>query len=400
MRATGEWALRAIEHSANMRPFGSRSMESPAKIRDLWDRAIVLHGQYRYADALECLLTLEPCLPDDPGLLDNLGIAYRDSGDLVRAEQYFRRVCVVRPDDPAAHFNLALTLLRAGRLREGFQEYEWRWQVPQFREQRRELPQPLWQGEPLNGRRILIYGEQGAGDAIQFVRYAPLVRAAAGEVTIEVLPHLGRLLTWMDGGYPIVNALSADVGFDLQCPLMCLPQRFGTDLDSVPPPPSFSLPAAMKEKWAVRLRTGRTGVGVVWAGNPKHSSDAARSLPAHHLRPLTSLVELWSLQTGPAAGDTPAGIVSLAEELTDFGETAAAISGLDLAVTVDTAVAHLAGSLGKPVWLLLDYASDWRWMLGREDSPWYPSMRIFRQQHPGEWDDVIQRVASELRRVI
>jgi len=359
----------------------------------------MLHGQGRYGEALDCLHALEPRLPDHPGLLSNLGVVCRDSGDLARAEQYLRRACAARPNHPATHYNLALTLLRAGRLREGFHEYEWRWQVRQFAEQRREFPQPLWQGEPLDGRRILIHGEQGAGDAIQFVRYAPLVRDAGGEVTVEVLPHLERLLGWLDGGYRIVNALSAGSRFDVQCPLMSLPGRFGTELDSIPPPARFSIPAALQAKWAGRLRTGRTAVGVVWAGNPKNYNDGARSLPAHHLLPLTRLsgIQCWSLQVGPAAADTPGGIVNLAEDLTDFGETAAVIAGLDLVIAADTAVAHLAGSLGKPVWLLLAYASDWRWMLDREDTPWYPSMRIFRQKRPGEWGDVMERVASELR---
>lgn len=364
----------------------------------LWDRAILLHGQGRYGESFDCLRALEACLPHDPRLLSNLGVVCRDSGDLARAEQYFRKVIVAQPDDPEAHFNLALTLLRAGRLREGFQEYEWRWRVPQFAEQRRAFPQPLWRGEPLNGRRILIHGEQGAGDTIQFVRYAPLVRHAGGQVVVEVLPHLERLSMWMEGGCRIVRALSAGEQFDVQCPMMSLPQRFSTDLDSIPPPARFSIPRALKSKWAARIRTGPLGVGVVWAANPQYYNNAARSVPAGHLLPLARRpgVRYWSLQVGPAAAEIPPGILDLSDELTDFGETAAVISQLDLVITVDTAVAHLAGSLGVPVWLLLAYACDWRWMLDREDTPWYPTMRLFRQQHPGEWGDVIERVSSAL----
>jgi tetratricopeptide (TPR) repeat protein len=149
-------------------------MNSSVEIQALWSRAIELFGQCRYADSLECLRGLEASLPDNSQLLSNLGMVYRDSGDLACAEQYFRRLCILRPNDAAAHFNLAVTLLRAARLREGLQEYEWRWQVAQFAAQRRAFSQPLWRGEPLEGRRILIWGEQGAGDAIQFVRYAAL----------------------------------------------------------------------------------------------------------------------------------------------------------------------------------------------------------------------------------
>jgi tetratricopeptide (TPR) repeat protein len=394
-------------------------VENP-EVKALWARAIQLHGQGRYGDALACLLPLEARMPQNAALLSNVGMVYRDKGDLVRAELYLRRACAAQPDNAKIHFNLGVALLRAGQLREGLEEYEWRWQVPQFAGQRREFPQPLWNGEPLNGRRILIYGEQGAGDAIQFVRYAPLVRDAGGEVIIEVLPHLERLLGWMDGGYRVVNALSPHlerlqswmdgeywlvdalpVGgqFDVQCPLMGLPRRFGTGLDSIPAPAAFSIPPALTAKWAERLQTGRTAIGLVWAGNPRHGNDAARSLPVESLLPLTRLagVQCWSLQVGPATADTPNAMLNLAEELVDFGETAAAISALDLVIAVDTAVAHLAGTLGKPVWLLAAYASDWRWMLDRDDSPWYPSLRIFRQKRPGDWGEVIERVVAELR---
>jgi hypothetical protein len=289
-----------------------------------------------------------------------------------------------------ARLNLAVTLLRAGRLREGFEEYEWRWQVAQFAAQRREFSQPLWRGEPLDGRRILIYGEQGAGDTIQFARYAPLVRNAGGKPILEVLPHLERLMSWMEGGYPVCNALTSGVEFDLQCPLMSLPQRFGTELDSIPSPARFTVPA----------HGGlRSGVGLVWAANPTYSNNAARSIPAEYFAAFTRLtgVQCWGLQVGPAAADTPAGLTNLAEELIDFGETAAVISQLDLVITVDTAVAHLAGSLGKPVWLLLTYAADWRWMIGRDDTPWYPSMKLLRQKRPGDWGEVVERAVRELQ---
>jgi len=373
-------------------------MERPTGTQELWDLAAALYGQSQFEAALDCLRILESRMPQNPGLLANLGVVYRDSGDLIRAEHYLGRARAAQPEDPATHYNLALTLLRAGRLKEGFEEYEWRWQVEQFAGQLRKFSQPLWRGERLDGRRILIYGEQGAGDAIQFVRYAPLVRDAGGDVVVEVLPHLECLVSWMEGAYPVVNALSTGVEFALQCPFMSLPQRFGTELESIPAPARFSIPPAMQDKWAARLRTERKNAGVVWAGNPRRYHDEARSLAAGWLVPLTGLsgIQCWSLQVGPAAADAPAGISSLPEELRDFGETAAVISALDLVITVDTAVAHLAGSLNKPTWLLLPYTSDWRWLMDRADTPWYPSLRIFRQQRPHEWGDVIERVASEL----
>ncbi len=373
-------------------------MGSADEVRALSERAAALHAQGKYADAIECLHTLERHLPGNPALLTNLGVVLRDFGDLQRAEQYLRLASAADPDNATIHFHLAQTLLRAGRLQEGFREYEWRWQVPQFAEQRREFPQPLWQGEPLEGRRVLVYGEQGAGDTIQFARYIPMLQQAGGEVTFEVLPHLERLLNWMDGGCRIVNLLSNGGQHDLQCPLMSLPDRFGTTLDSIPPPARFSIPSDMKAKWSDRLRSECRRAGIVWSGNPKQYSNSARSVPGQLLAPLTRTagIQCWSLQLGTAAAEAPDGIVSLAAELTDFAETAGAISALDIVITVDTAVAHLAGSLGKPVWLLASYAADWRWLLDREDTPWYPTMRIFRQQRPGEWSPVIERVVAEL----
>ena len=364
----------------------------------LWDRALALLGEARYGDALECLLQLEKSLPGDPALLSNIGVLARDSGDLARAEQYFRRVCTVLPEDAAGHFNLALTLLRAGRLREGFEEYEWRWLLPQFVPQRREFVQPLWGGEPLAGRRILLWSEQGAGDGMQFVRYAPLVRQAGGKPILEVLPHMERLVSYMEGGYPVVNALTEGVEFDVHCPLMSLPQRFGTELSSIPPPARFDLPADLRARWASRLRAGDKAVGLVWATNPSYFNNASRSIPGEFFAPLAQLpgVDCWGLQVGPAASETPAGVENLAADLVDFAETAAAIDALDLVITVDTAVAHLAGSLGKPVWLLLMYAADWRWMLDREDTPWYPGMRLFRQTRPRDWGEVMERVVAAL----
>lgn len=374
-------------------------METP-ELTQLWDESIRLHGERRFDDALERMRRLETRLPDHARLLANMGMVCRDSGDLAAAEKYSRRACLLQPEDAAIHFNLALTLMRAGRLQEGFYEYEWRWQIPEFQEQHRQFPQPVWRGEALEGRRILIYGEQGAGDAIQFVRFAPMVRKAGGEVIIEVLPHLERLMTWMEDGLRIVNAQTNDVQFDVQCPLMTLAERFGIGLDSIPAPARFLIPADVQAGWTNRVGTERMGIGLVWAGNPKHPNDRDRSLPADSFLPLTRLsgTQCWSLQAGVAARDTPAGVVNLAGELTDFGETAAAICALDLTITVDTAVAHLAGSLGKPVWLLAAYTADWRWLLDREDTPWYPSMRIFQQKRPGEWSEVMERVAGELGR--
>jgi hypothetical protein len=387
-----------------------KSRLSEQQLRARWNAAIALYQDGRYADALARLEALRAHLPHDLVLLANLGVVSRDLGDLGRAERCLRAVCEQRPEDAAAHYNLALTLLRAGQLREGFAEYEWRWRLKEFAPQRREIAAPVWDGGPLGGRRILLYGEQGAGDTIQFVRYAPLVAAAgSGEVILEVLPHLERLMSWMDGGYRIVNALTERVGFDVQCALMSLPHRFSTGLDSIPPPARFRIPPGARDRWRARFAPGVRNIGVVWAGNPLNPNDAFRSIPPELFAPLAGLpgIRCFCLQVGAdAAGPTAPAVVSvpgvepLAGELADFANTAAAISCLDLVIAADTAVAHLAGSLSIPVWLLTAYASDWRWLLDREDSPWYSSLRIFRQKAPGDWAEVLARVAAEAARFV
>lgn len=359
--------------------------------------AVALHAQGRYSAALACFRTLEETQPDDPAVLASIGTVLRDSGDLTAAESYFRRVIAAQPENAAAHFNLALTLLRAGRLAEGFADYEWRWRLEEFAPQRRQFDQPLWQGEPLHGRRILLYGEQGAGDAIQFVRYAPLVRAAGGSVILEALPHVQRLLSWMDGSYPVINALDRDTPLDLQCPLLSLPARFATTLETIPPPPRILVPDDERRRWSARIapHPETKNVGIVWCGNARQANNAARSVPSAALAPLLNLpgIRWWSLQVGAPPVD---GAIDLAPELDDFADTAAAITALDLVLTVDTGVAHLAGTLGKPTWLLLSCSADWRWLMDRDDSPWYPSMRLFRQPTPGDWPAVIERVARLL----
>jgi hypothetical protein len=379
----------------NLAPQSQPAPDLPA----LWQRATELHGQGAYAEALAIMHTVEARLPGSLAVLSGLGVVYRDGGDLDRALDYLRRAVALQPEDAAAHFHLAVALLRAGIWHEGFREYEWRWRVEQFAAQRRKFDVPEWTGKPLAGRRILLHGEQGAGDAIQFVRYARLVRAAGGEVLIEILPHLERLMSWLDGGFPVSTILAPASGYSLHCPLMSLPQRLGTEIYSVPPPARFRIPPASAERWAKRLGGAARNVGLVWSANPAYYNNAARSLPANLLAPLVRLpgVRFWSLQVGSAACEIPEGITDLSAELTDFAETAAVLSQLNLVITVDTAVAHLAGSLGVPTWLLLHYASDWRWLLGRDDTPWYPGMRLLRQPAPGAWNEVAARVESQLR---
>ncbi len=263
----------------------------------------------------------------------------------------------------------------------------------------------MWGGEDLNGRTILLGAEQGFGDVIQFARYVPEVAKRGGRVILMCYAELVRLLQGMEGVEQICSR-NPPPAFDVHCPLASLPGVMGTRLDSIPAEvPYLKADAAISETWGKKIgpRGDRLRVGLVWAGQPSHNRDMERSVLLSQFGPLVSRrdVAFYSLQKGEAAGqvkDPPMGmeLIDFSADLRDFAETAGLISQLDLVITVDTAVAHLAGAMGKPVWVLLARLPDWRWLLDREDSPWYPTMRLFRQRTMGDWEDVIRRVAKEL----
>jgi hypothetical protein len=264
----------------------------------------------------------------------------------------------------------------------------------------------MWRGESLGGKTILLHAEQGFGDSLMLLRYAPLVAARGGRVVVEVPRALERLAARLAGGpYTLVAAGQPLPAFDLHCPLMSLPLAFGTTPETIPAAvPYFSAAPDAIARWRARLATAAgMKIGIVWAGNPVHLNDASRSIALDRLASLFELPETqwYSLQVGERASDLaklPAGrITDLAPDLTDFAETAAAISALDLVISVDTAVAHLAGALGHAVWILLPFDPDWRWLLERGDSPWYPTARLFRQPKRGDWDSVVHALRDALR---
>lgn len=370
----------------------------------LSNRAIALLRLGAYEDALSCALRVRALRPNEARALSNLSNITREMGRLEEAEKFAREACALDAGSGDAHYSLALALLIAGKYREGFPEYEWRWHSKVMKDKPRQLQKPLWDGSALEGKRILVYAEQGAGDIIQFVRYVPLVTRAGGQMILEVPSGMQRLIGWMPGAFTIVCQEPAPNSFDVQCPLLSLAKLFTRDETSIPPPASFSIPEEMRAKWAERLGArGQPKVALVWAGRPTHDNDRNRSMSLNALLPIFNLanVGFFSLQVGPAARQIgELGLASRLEDLspvlTDYAETAAALSQMDLVVTVDTSVAHLAGSLGKPVWMLVPFAPDWRWQLGRNDSPWYPSMRLFRQKTPKVWHTVVDEIAAEL----
>ncbi|MCE2969360.1 MAG: tetratricopeptide repeat protein [Burkholderiales bacterium] len=336
---------------------------------------------------------------------NNLGASLMAIGRYAEAALAFGRAATVKPDYAGAHMNLGIARLTLGDFAGGWPEYAWRWKVPEFPSPKRDFKQPRWTGEPLAGRTILLHAEQGVGDAIQFIRYAPVLAAQGAQVLLEVPSEMIGLLRGYDPRFPVLARRSALPPFDLHCPLLTVPEVLGTDLASIPAAvPYLSAEAERRAAWRERLADlpGRK-IGFAWAGNPKHKKDALRSVAASAFAPLLAAPQTsWvALQVGARAAqiaDLPRErVFDAAPWLKDFADTAALIAELDLVVSVDTAVVHLAGALGKPVWVLIPFCPDWRWMLERADSPWYPTMRLFRQSAPNDWAPAFAAIEAALR---
>ena len=354
--------------------------------------------QCKFAEAIACHQKAIALKPDFADAYNNLGLALQEQLKLQEAIGYYRHAVALKPDQAETHLNLGMCLLLLQDLSQGFAEYEWRWRMePQTPEER--LGKPFWDGSPLAGKTILLHTEQGYGDAIQFVRYAPLVaQRGAGKVILETYRALRRLMTTAPGVQEVVVKGEPLPAFDLQVPLMSLPRILNTTIETIPDRIPY-LCAEEKDavKYSELLRTeGEVKVGIVWS--PSDKAPKKRFCPVSLFLELSQIpgISLYSLQKEHTDILDGAPIQDLRELLHDFADTAAVISQLDLVISVDTAVAHLAGALGKPVWVLLPFYPDWRWLLDRSDSPWYPTMRLFRQQQPGDWSSVFAQVKSAL----
>jgi tetratricopeptide (TPR) repeat protein len=365
----------------------------------------VLTSRDRLDEAAESFRHATELKPDLAEAFLNLGLARHNQGRFEEALTHYRQASRLRPDYADAHMAEAFALLTMGRdVPQALAKLEWRWRLADRK--LRGFKQPQWRGDALAGRTILLHAEQGFGDSLMLLRYAPMVAARGGRVVIEVPKALVRLASRLAGGpFPVFAEGAALPAFDVHCPLMSLPAALGTTLDTIPAPvPYLSADPPAVERWSNRL-AGPAGlkVGIAWAGNPNHRNDRQRSLPLERVAALFDLpgVRWFSLQVGARAGDLatlpPGQVTDLSPDLTDFAETAAAIANLDLVISADTAPAHLAGALGKPVWLLLPFSPDWRWFAQRADSPWYPSARLFRQSAPGNWESAIAAVRAALR---
>ncbi|CCE00589.1 tetratricopeptide repeat protein [Bradyrhizobium sp. STM 3809] len=347
----------------------------------------------------------------DPGYARghaNLAVALRHAGDIDASLAASHQAVALAPDDAQTRYNHAHALLLTGDLAAGFAEHRWGRHCPELSASMPRFDVPDWNGEPLDGRTLLLFAEYGIGDALQFVRYIPRVRAMGGNIVLQVQPAIASLLRGLDG-VAVVARGEPLPPFDLQLPLMNLPHIFGTTLETIPGDVPYLAADPIKVAAWRNVLGCRPGlkVGVVWAGNPRHKGDRQRSLAASDVlaRLVRPGVQLYSLQKEPRPDDAPAlldlgtEVIDLAPLLADFAETAAAVTALDLVISVDTSVAHLAGALARPVWVLLPYAQDWRWLRDRADTPWYPTMRLFRQERPMAWEGVLARASDELARV-
>lgn len=377
-----------------------------------------LKDQGRLEEAIACCQEAIRLQPSHADAHNNFGSSLVEQGRLQEAIAHYEQALYYKPDHVNAHLNLGITLLMLGNFQRGFDEYHWRWRSKQCPPLR--YPNALWGGSDLTGKIILLTAEQGFGDTIQFARYAPLVAERGGHVVIACQKPLLRLLETLPRIDQCVDRDRVNVETHFHAPLLDLPLILGTTVDTIPanvpylsPPASdFQLPAPIVS--VLPEETGgdttqqdkRLKVGFVWASNPDSATSKKRSCPVTHFLAMAEVpgIALYSLQKDVPEADqellqaNPA-VQDLCPQMHDFGDTAAAIAQLDLVISVDTAVAHLAGALGKPVWTLLPFVADWRWLLDRQDSPWYPTMHLFRQTQAGDWAGVFQQVLNRLRAV-
>ena len=374
---------------------------------------VALQDLGRPEEAEGCFRTAIALRPAYAAAHYNLGNVLQARERLDEAETSFRTAVALAPGHAEAHHNLGLILLGAGKFQEGWREHEWRWRAKGFQGERRPgADRPAWRketgpAEAGRGGTVLLWAEQGLGDTIQFARYVPEVVRTGWRVLLDVPPALTGLFAGMEG-VTMVPAGAPLPPFDAQCSLLDLPLAFGTTLDTIPAalPYLRADPAAIAERRAELDARPGLKVGLVWRGNPDHKRDRFRSIPLAVLRPLLQVpgVTFVSLQKKAPPDEVDllgreAASVDAGPHLGDFAATAAQVAALDLVITVDTATCHLAGALGIPTWTLLEFAAEWRWMRNRTDSPWYPTMRLFRQPKPGDWDSVAAAAADALSRL-
>jgi hypothetical protein len=364
--------------------------------------------QYRLDEAVASAREAVRLAPGQARNFVNLAKTLVDRGERDEAVASFLAALVRETDNPEAHLGIGQILLAEGAFRPGWVEYAWRNRLEQAKGMMPRMVTPEWNGMMLPRERILLVGDQGFGDSIQFARYIPAVAARVGEVVVGCSPELAPLLREVPGVTSVHSRWDDIPRHVAHTLLSSLPGTLGTELHTIPSAvPYLQAEPAALAGWTERLAGLRAGgamlVGIVWAGRPTHPNDSRRSLPLQALAPLGAVpgVRLVSVQKPVPARDAAAfaalGLTDFAPQLTDFAQTAALVSALDLVVTIDSAVAHLSGAVGKEAWVMMPTPADWRWLHDRTDSPWYPSLRLFRQKRPGAWDTVLEGVAAALR---
>jgi len=369
-----------------------------------YNRGVVLIDLGRYADAVAANDSALAAAPEYANAWLNRGKALAQLRRFDEAIASYYEAIALRKDDANAHFNRALAQLTLGRYAEGFADYEWRWRRTGMAPQK-SRGRPLWLGEyPLARKTILLHAEQGLGDTIQFARYAPALAARGAKVVLEVQGELQTLLSRLDGIDAVIARGEQPPPFDVHSPLGSLPLALKTELLTVPAQiPYLTADAVHVTKWSARIGAlSRPRIALTWSGNASHDNDRNRSIAFGRLAPLLSAPasfvsiqrEVRDSDAAPLAAEKR--VTHIGGELDDFSDTAAVLAQCDLVIAVDTAAAHLAGAMGRPVWVLVPFSPDWRWGLDGETTLWYPTARLFRQTTPGDWDGVIARLAAEL----
>jgi tetratricopeptide (TPR) repeat protein len=395
-------ALGASEQA--VAEFDSALSIVPGHLGAHYNRGLALHDLGRYAAALDAHERVLATAPEHGGAWLHRGRALAALNRLNDAVASYGKASEIRKDDPNVHFSEALALLALGDYRRGFEKYEARWRrsgMPAPKSRGR----PLWLGEyPLARKTVLLHAEQGFGDTIQFARYVPLLAETGAKVVLEVQSELTALMARLDGGAQIIGRGETPPAFDVHCPLGSLPLALRTEPDTVPAEiPYLSADDAHLAKWSARIGAlARPRIAIAWSGNAEHFNDRNRSISLMRLSSLFSIpARFVSIQRDVRSQDAEtlaaeSRVTHLGGELANFTDTAAVIALSDLVISSDTAVAHLAGAMGRPLWVLIPFQPDWRWTLDGETSPWYPTARLFRQTSLGDWDGVITRVAAEL----
>ena len=388
---------------------------------DCFDRALAvkpddIYFLYKRGTALakldrfeEALASFDKSLELDASSVDALNGRGNALAGLTRAAEAiaaYNKAIELDPETPEVHWNRSLTLLQLGHFKEGWKEYEWRWKTANFPSKSRNFDKPLWLGDAsLEGKAIFIHAEQGFGDSIQFGRYIPMVAALGAQVIVEVQPPLRRIFSSIKGASKVIAAGEELPAFDFHCPLLSLPLAFKTELESIPHDvPYLSSDDDLTAKFKGLLpQTKQRLVGIAWAGRPTFGDDRSRSIGLQRIAPILKAAgcHFVGIQKDLRDGDkellsTLPNLTWLGDQLSDFSDTAALMSMLDLIISSDTSVVHLAGALARPAWVLLEHKPDWRWLTDRDDNPWYPTARLFRQQQPGDWDSVVASATDAL----